>query len=413
MEKFKEGYLWKKANRLGSKWAKRFFMVSNGVFSCSTSPSTANNPKWSIPLLLLNAHADSQESRLNCFAITTSNRKVTLQAVSRYDMEEWLYVIQNATTQELAGSKSTQENSKSTPQTNKNFNEDMVCVDCGAPGHWIIAHRGGYLCDKCANVHYQKLPNHKLAIYKYILPKAYGNKFICKECGNNLENLNNYKNCDNCNYSLCNECGNNHIKKNPSHYLKIIKRNSSPNEGNQNQDFKIQNLDNKDEGIFPNNNINEDNNKNNSDYYDKVQNKYDIHIPNDKCISCYNDLSLMDNEIVCHCNTCLGNLCESCKDNHLNNNHNLSNINILISKDNEDISENKICIECKIKIEYLNNYPIYKCLNCEGELCDKCGNNHFLNGPNHKIILVRKKYLNECADQIKGTLNFISFANLK
>jgi len=66
--------------------------------------------------------------------------------------------------------------------------------------------------------------------------------------------------------------------------------------------------DNKDKSL-----INTDNKKEN-------RNDYDIKIPNDKCVSWYNDLPINDNGVVNHCDNYKGNLCNKCAKNHKENN---------------------------------------------------------------------------------------------
>ena len=308
------------------------------------------------------------------------------------------------------------------------------CDNCNIP-----------LCDRCGNEHKDKKPNHKIRVVKkkVVNPsKVEEDSQIptvnCVECDKVIPVQNNEKinYCNDCIGGLCNECNNNHIINNPNHLIKqmntILVKPSNEDKDNLKlncdkckQDITerikqpIQNCSQCHSNLcdkcsynhnlkFPKHKLNliiypkkvigdnlfnkKDVNDNDNDK-DEYRTNFKLIIPNDKCISCYEDLPLSDNTFINHCNNCLGNICESCIPNHINNNpnHNISNIKLV--SDNEPCNKKGKCSNCEDNIKYLDNYPIYNCENCKGDLCDKCGNEHILKNQKHKTILVKKKVI--------------------
>ena len=313
-----------------------------------------------------------------------------------------------------------------------NNGEVEFCKDCK-----------GYLCDKCKNQHNYLNPGHyKKILNTQILEK--GNegfkmpKLVCISCNKNMEDKinKNIDYCGNCNGSLCKDCKKNH---NPKHGLRIRKyifvEPSSKNKDNIPEDekkkkciickkkvIKINDTNycnqcmgdicdscnynhNKD---FPGHNLiirkylaekikipdDEQSKKVSYNIDDNVDNadnnkNYSYQFPNSKCLSCKEDLSLLDeNSNINQCSDCKGNLCLKCSKNH-NKTHKLNPIRIKIYKG----KINKLgssCVSCRDKVN--NETPYYNCENCQGDLCNKCSYVHYKSKPNHKIYLVRYKY---------------------
>ena len=422
-----------------------------------------------------------------------------------------------------------EEDNKSLPllkcnQCNKVLNNNQpiqVCSQCQ-----------DNLCDKCLDNHNKSNPDHKISSFKYILPKSFNNDLICNKCGTDLKNLDDYKNCDNCNIPLCNECGENHSNENPNHKLRIIRRvarkkkveenhqeslikcvdcdkiapiennnfinycnnckgkicneckinhnniypyhrihqiktilinpddekeisslecikcnNSLNNRLNQPLQYCTQckgilcnkcinNHDSKFPKhktyfkIYSNNPFNNDSSKENNDdkLFNKKRNNDDDHkkdkynneksFPIDKCILCKRDIDLLSHNLMNHCNSCEGNICNFCLENHKNNNpeHNLIDIELLNDFNGDLINKNEKCMICKDDIKHLNKLPLYMCKNCDGLLCNECGINHEKDIPNHKLVLVLKKKLSnkndtKNNDSISNNENDINYPN--
>ena len=148
--RMKQGWLWKKTGRLGS-WERRLVVCANGIFSSAHSAMSVMTPSLSIPLLLAQVKPVDQEIRRNSFALITRERTIIFQASTRYEMEEWINVIQNSIFDCLNGDSGLETPPKARP---KNDLPESHCADCGAIGaKWVLINRGIFLCDKCAGIH--------------------------------------------------------------------------------------------------------------------------------------------------------------------------------------------------------------------------------------------------------------------
>jgi hypothetical protein len=159
----------------------------------------------------------------------------------------------------------------------------------------------GVLCKDCKKDHN---PKHGLRIRKYIFvePKLKNedeNKKKCITCRKKIIISNDSNYCNQCNGELCDSCNYNHNKEYPAHKLIIRKylaeKIKEPDDDEQNKKVVYKDEDNA--------NIN---NKN-----------YSYQFPNNKCMSCKEDLSLLDeNSTINQCCDCKGNLCLKCSKNH-------------------------------------------------------------------------------------------------
>jgi hypothetical protein len=140
-----QGYLWKKSGGLARIWHKRFFMVSNGVLSWAKTVDEALRSEKSLPLVFCQVRPEPTAPRNNCFSISRSgDTPMILQALTAWDMDQWLGVIQNAKFSHLTSG-------ENIPTA---VTYDTVCADCGAPNSsWTSLNWGVTLCDACAGVH--------------------------------------------------------------------------------------------------------------------------------------------------------------------------------------------------------------------------------------------------------------------
>ena len=157
-----------------------------------------------------------------------------------------------------------------------------------------------HICSHCIILHNYKYPNHVITKIKsdLLFPNEKDlveNLLKCNGCNKDLnDSINNH--CIQCKENLCNECADKHMLKYPSHKLNSEK---PDNDHLSNSQLKLNNK--KISQIIPNINSGKD--------YNQNKNVFDILIPNDKCISCYNDLNMKEDDNINHCNACLGNLC--------------------------------------------------------------------------------------------------------
>ena len=221
----------------------------------------------------------------------------------------------------------------------------------------------GNLCNICINDHYREMPNHKISMIKLVnsednLEKANQN---CSNCG---KNINNYQNCDNCNILLCQKCLDEHFTKNPNHSLKINRQeNNYPKETDKDNDKLIQ-------------------------YNDGLS------YPTINCTICDNDIKFDNNKNLNYCHNCKGNLCKNCFNKHKNDSpfHEINKVKIILS--NTPDEGNRAlpflkCNQCKLDLNEKIKEPIQHCSKCNGNLCDRCGNEHYRKKLDHKLSLIQ------------------------
>ena len=104
-----------------------------------------------------------------------------------------------------------------------------------------------------------------------------------------------------------------------------------------------------------------------------------------KCVNCRNDIPTDDTPIV-NCSQCNGDLCNKCGNNHTlrKPNHKIIMIKYILPKNKGDN-----CDKCGIELKNEDNYK--KCENCSVPLCDECGDNHKIVCPNHRIKVVKRR----------------------
>jgi hypothetical protein len=142
------GYLWRKpSGTLSRSWHKRFFMVSNGVLSWAKTIDQALRSEKNLRLLFCSVRPEPNAVRSNCFSLTPANaHPLILQALTPWDMEEWLAVIQNSISMQL------------------NYEDDIgrtsaivtsaVCADCRARNaSWSAINWAVPICEACAGEH--------------------------------------------------------------------------------------------------------------------------------------------------------------------------------------------------------------------------------------------------------------------
>ena len=113
-----------------------------------------------------------------------------------------------------------------------------------------------------------------------------------------------------------------------------------------------------------------------------------------KCLICQKNINFKENEDNNYCSRCDGIICENCIKIHFkkNDSHKIFPIHI-IKKTNNKTSlnlPNKNCILCDSNItNEIRDSIIFNCYQCEGDLCNKCGKDHFINKPNHKLFIIK------------------------
>jgi hypothetical protein len=142
-----QGHLWKKTSgTLSRNWHKRFFMVSNGVLSWASTIDGAIRAQKHLRLVLCSVRPEPNAGRSHCFSLTQPNAPpMVLQALTQWDMEHWLAVIQNSIFMELNGEAIDRGNTVVT---------SAVCADCGSPNaSWASINWAVSLCEACSADH--------------------------------------------------------------------------------------------------------------------------------------------------------------------------------------------------------------------------------------------------------------------
>ncbi|OHS98357.1 ARF GAP-like zinc finger-containing protein [Tritrichomonas foetus] len=153
-----QGFLWKrKTGGFTKSFHRRFFMLSNGTLSYAKNVDDALRTAKNIPLLYCSVKPEPNAPRMNCFSITTfhnNKQSYFLQAVTSWDMNNWLNVIQNNIAAKLnTNDASASEISEGLPPA---FQQHVstICADCGTTNaSWASLNFGLTLCDNCVGEH--------------------------------------------------------------------------------------------------------------------------------------------------------------------------------------------------------------------------------------------------------------------
>ncbi|KAH0792514.1 ARF GAP-like zinc finger-containing protein [Histomonas meleagridis] len=142
-----QGFL-RKRQGLTKSWHKLFFVISNGILSYSKNVEGVFKTTKNIPLMNCTVKRESNLGRNNCFSISTHKKTIVLQALTMWEMYNWMTVIQNSIYQELnKGAIEIEENVS-------NLQTEIKCADCGAPNAtWCSLNWGVTLCPKCVAEH--------------------------------------------------------------------------------------------------------------------------------------------------------------------------------------------------------------------------------------------------------------------
>ena len=308
---------------------------------------------------------------------------------------------------------------KNDNNSNKLLFDKLICSKCGqiqnlnsSKGTYFCKNCEGIICGNCSKSHYKDNPQH-ICNHINIEDKRYWvipEQIKCSNC-NELKPLNDIYNCTICEGKpFCKNCSQKHKINNPKHILKLLgESNEVPENSLKNQN---------------DHNINNPSHSKSKDDYDinklkkrtltddklfknksgEPNQKTDKSIENKKinftsnCKICNNLLPLREEEcILVNCTDCDGNLCDECGDKHEKDfpQHDLNPIRVLFIENIIDINDSIPKIKCgKCKKNISDNEDIYYCDECGIDLCSTCGDNHNNENPDHDLLLTKRILIN-------------------
>ena len=313
---------------------------------------------------------------------------------------------------------------------------------------------GKPICKNCTQEHNLINPNHIVKLFgkaeEDILEKTLTKKnkaekktdlSKCPNCGTKvIISYNSMTPCPTCKTILCDKCQNEHFIKNPSHSKptdnifksdkkkykhklsedKIYRKKSADipkcsecgkinskdndymNKCNNCQIFLCDNCGDKHKLKNKNHNIVKTPNQTSEKNIPSKKAKINI---GTKCKDCNESLPLRDEEcIIVNCIDCEGNLCDDCCENHEKNNpqHDLNPIRILFIENTTYINDSIQKLKCNNCRKYINDFDkIYYCDECQIDLCNICGNSHNSDNSGHDLIITKRILID---DNSKGSI---------
>ena len=419
---------------------------NSGKNLCDKCINTLRGPKNDIDLKSLKYFQDDKEDKFD----TIGTKEFYQLNRDRYLNDLWKEENYKLTKIDEDFNKKKNSN-KNDDNKNEDINEEQITLDkpicskCGkiqnqnlSKGTYFCNDCEGLICGNCSKTHYIESPDHNCN-HVNIEDKKYWKvqqKLKCSNC-NQFYPTNTIYNCNICEGKpICKNCAQNHNINNPNHIVKLFgkseednleKAPTKKNEPKKETDLlKCSNCGTKD--IISNNSMTQcptckntlcDNcqnehfikNPTHSKANDKVlksdKKKYKTKLSEDKlyrkksvdipkCSEC-GKLSNKKNDYMNKCNNCQICLCDDCGDKHKlkNKNHNIvkstnqiQEKNILAKKTKLSLGIN--CIECNAPLPLGDEECIIvNCIECEGNLCDDCCENHEKSNPQHDLNPIR------------------------
>lgn len=166
-----EGYLWKKGSGITKSWQKRYFICTGNQLAYYHNAEDSDKPSGALPLLLTTIKPINDTERYNTFTIISQQKTYTLQALTAWDMNEWIGVIKNNTQYLLDHPQKADDKSSTNANISNAFNSNVSsldneeneilhlpynrkCADCGMDmPAWCCINWGCCICINCSGVH--------------------------------------------------------------------------------------------------------------------------------------------------------------------------------------------------------------------------------------------------------------------
>jgi len=148
-----EGFLWKKGTGITKSWQRRYFTCKKHELAYYHPGADSNTPRGTLPLLLTSVKPVNDPERRFCFTVISQGKTYLLQALTQWDMDEWIAVIGNNIQFLL------DNNGKSDADVEENSVPrplviSQKCADCGVEHPtWCCINWGSAICIQCSGVH--------------------------------------------------------------------------------------------------------------------------------------------------------------------------------------------------------------------------------------------------------------------
>jgi hypothetical protein len=149
-----EGLLWKKGTGVTHSWAQRYFVLSDNTLSYHHGIEDCDRREGELSLLCTTV---KPLPGTGCFTIISPTKTYTLRAMTDYDRDEWIAVIQNNIEFLLNNSPESTPHRRSTAADEwspLSSEANQICADCGAANpSWCCINWGVCVCIHCCGVH--------------------------------------------------------------------------------------------------------------------------------------------------------------------------------------------------------------------------------------------------------------------
>ena len=149
-----EGYLWKKGSGITKSWQRRYFICKKHELAYYHTAADSNTPRGALPLLLTSVKPVQDPERRFCFTVISQGKTYLLQALSQWDMDEWIAVIGNNIQYLLDNNGNSDADNEIENSVPRPLVISQRCADCGIEHPtWCCINWGNAICIQCSGVH--------------------------------------------------------------------------------------------------------------------------------------------------------------------------------------------------------------------------------------------------------------------